>query len=337
VGAPRHVVAKGEGSRKSACGVNDMPTTRRRWLAALLSLPLPGLGHLYLGFPYQAMVAFAVPWIAGAVALLVLFWAPRPLNAVAIWLIPLGGIVGVVVHVWRQTRRAANPYVLKWYNRWYVYVPLIAFAMLVLSPAQQRLLRSSLQAFRIPSGSMEPALLVDDFIFVDKRAAARQHLRRGDVITFRSVEEDSLLVIKRIVGLPGDTLQMTAGALFLNGLPAEESYCRCAHGQKQEDPVLRAKMQHWQLVHYVGTSPESYAPDVEEWGPLVVARDSFMVLGDNRDASYDSRYYGFLPSDHIIGQPMMVYWSFDPESYKALPLLSAVRWSRVGLRVEGEE
>jgi signal peptidase I len=89
-------------------------------------------------------------------------------------------------------------------------------------------------------------------------------------------------------------------------------------------------MREWQVAHLVGHSGH-YAPDLQNWGPLVVPPDSFFALGDNRDASYDCRYYGFIPSSNVIGRASVIYWSFDPGSAGSLG--SRVRWERIGQRL----
>jgi signal peptidase I len=80
----------------------------------------------------------------------------------------------------------------------------------------------------------------------------------------------------------------------------------------------------------VGNEPKSYQPDLSDWGPLVVAAESYFTMGDNRDHTYDSRYWGFVPAEAITGQPRVVYWSYDRENYMPLPQLFAVRWNRIG-------
>ena len=96
--------------------------------------------------------------------------------------------------------------------------------------------------------------------------------------------------------------------------------------------MQRAKMKVWQTQHLAASTPE-YAPDLQTWGPVVVPPDSFFALGDNRDASYDSRYYGFVPFENIVGTPSVIYFSFEPRSPE--PFLGRVRWRRIGRRVDG--
>jgi signal peptidase I len=197
------------------------------------------------------------------------------------------------------------------------------------------------EAFRIPSGSMENTLLIGDFLFVNKalygaevpiihtRLPAVREPKRDDILVFDSVEEEGLKVVKRLIGMPGDTLSMENGELFRNGKRVNEPYAMHSDPTRSEDPIQRAKMREWQLPHLVKRNPTTYQPDLQEWGPIVVPPDSFFMMGDNRDSSYDGRYWGFLPRKNVRGRPLVVYFSYDPSSWRALPFLTAVRWSRL--------
>jgi signal peptidase I len=196
------------------------------------------------------------------------------------------------------------------------------------------------EAFRIPSGSMENTLLVGDFLFVNKaiygaevpllhkRLPAVREPHRGDILVFDSVEEENLKVVKRLIGIPGDTLAMEHGELFRNGKPVEEPYAIHTDPTKSEDPNLRSKMRQWQVKHLVGRDPATYDPDLQDWGPIVVPADSFFMMGDNRDNSYDGRYWGFLPRLNVRGTPLIVYFSYEAGSWRPLPFFTAVRWGR---------
>src|SRR4051812_5776609 len=197
------------------------------------------------------------------------------------------------------------------------------------------------EAFRIPSGSMENTLLIGDFLFVNKalygaevpvihrRLPAVREPRRNDILVFDSVEEEGLKVVKRLIGMPGDTLSMENEELYRNGQRVNEPYAVHSDPTRSEDPIQRAKMREWQLPHLVHRDPSAYQPDLQEWGPIVVPPDSFFMMGDNRDSSYDGRYWGFLPRKNVRGKPLVVYFSYDPSSWRALPFLTAVRWSRL--------
>jgi len=201
------------------------------------------------------------------------------------------------------------------------------------------LLRTMLiQAFRIPSSSMENTLLVGDFLFVNKAVYGAEvpiigsHLpairqpRRGDLIVFDSPETPGLHVVKRVVGVPGDTLSMVENRLWRNGTLLDEPFVVFSDDYVDpEDPRMRA----WQLCCLLRQDPDSYRPTLKNWGPLVVSPDSVFVMGDNRDNSYDSRYWGFLGRDRVAGQPLFIYYSFDRALGGFLSPITAIRWTRI--------
>jgi signal peptidase I len=128
--------------------------------------------------------------------------------------------------------------------------------------------------------------------------------------------------------MPGDTLEMRAGVLARNGEPQSEPYIqRLDSLNDTADPEMRA----WQLAYLLPeVDRDAYRPSRDHWGPLAVPSGQFFVMGDNRDNSYDSRYWGFVDRQVIRGRPLFVYYSFDHESWRALPFLTAIRWGRIG-------
>lgn len=212
---------------------------------------------------------------------------------------------------------------------------------IVFAVAAWLMLRTFLiEAFKIPSGSMENTLLIGDHLFANKAVYGAQvpftHFRtpafrepeRNDLLVFDSVEEEGLKVVKRLIGVPGDTLAMRGGQLYRNGQPVDEPYVRHDNPTLSEGPQNRAKMRAWQVKHLAGADAATYNPDVQDWGPIVVPADSFFMMGDNRDISYDSRYWGFLPRSSVRGTPLIIYYSYDPGSWRALPFVTAIRWNR---------
>ncbi len=196
-----------------------------------------------------------------------------------------------------------------------------------------------LEAFRIPSSSMENTLLVGDFLFVNKaiygaavpftdaHLPAFREPRRNEILVFNSVEED-LDVVKRAVGVAGDTLAMRGGTLYRNGQSVDEPYVVHSDISKSEAPSTRARMRAWQLQYYIGDNPGGYAPDLQDWGPIVVPANSYFMMGDNREESHDSRTWGFLPRDNVQGTPMFIYYSYNGESWRSMPWLTDIRWNR---------
>ena len=197
-----------------------------------------------------------------------------------------------------------------------------------------------LQAFDIPSGSMSNTLQVGDVMMVEKalygatipfttlRLPALREPRRGEILVFRSVEGDFDMV-KRLVGVPGDTLQMVNGQLFRNGQRVAEPYTVHIAARRSESGAERLAMRTWQLPFFVGDDKADYHPDVQHWGPIVVPKGDLFMLGDNRDDSRDSRYWGFLPRTNVVGKPWFLSFSMD----RSRPGLG-VRWDRVGEAVQ---
>ena len=302
---------------------------RKPWIAALLSLPCPGLGHLYAGDLWGMLFSLLLVYLAFTIPVPFALSLSSPITVWLIWLGPLLVICIVPVYAWLSARRAPKSYQLKPYNRWYVYLGCWVGWSILAQFVIQTVRDEVLEAFRIPSGSMEPSVLVGDFIYVDKRPVARGSVENGTIIVFRSIEEEGMQVIKRVVGLPGDTVAMVEGRLQRNGIPINEPYINPSQG-RSEDDLQREKMRGWQSAHLTGDRNAEYRPDLSDWGPLLVPPHSYLALGDNRDHAYDSRYWGFVPEANIVGQPSVVYWSYDKESYKPIPRLFAVRWNRIG-------
>jgi signal peptidase I len=199
------------------------------------------------------------------------------------------------------------------------------------------------EAFKIPSGSMERTLLVGDFLLVNKlvygaevpftgkRLPALREPRLGDVVVFQWPQDPTKNFVKRLVGMPGDTLAMDDGKLVRNGQVVREAYV--VHTDPGMDPA--GEEFRWQRDHLVKTAQAfaGYHPSRNNWGPIVVPRKHYFMLGDNRDNSLDSRYWGFVPDSLVRGRPLVVYYSFETDSGLHSKWLSRVRWNRLGSRV----
>lgn len=173
------------------------------------------------------------------------------------------------------------------------------------------------QAFQIPSGSMENTLLVGDFLLVDKLHFAGKpgawHLlpygtiNRGDIVVFYFPVDASQFLVKRVIGMPGDHIRLRDKIVYVNGSPLQESYAIhkqwMPDGYRDNFPNLRGysrdidRRWRYELSNYVNG------------GELVVPADHYFVMGDNRDNSLDSRYWGFVPRANIVGRPLVIYLS----------------------------
>src|ERR1700722_11212014 len=177
------------------------------------------------------------------------------------------------------------------------------------------------QAFVIPTGSMEDTLLVGDHLLVDKLAYAPsgsigrhvlsyQDPKHGDIIVFRYPPDLSQTLVKRLIGMPGDRIRITNGVVYRNGMRLNEPY---VYHKYEYDP--RVDNFPWQCCRPV---KEEIAQEAQRTmldrnvssGEVVVPANEYFGMGDNRDNSSDSRYWGFIPRDNIIGKPFLIYWSY---------------------------
>ena len=196
----------------------------------------------------------------------------------------------------------------------------------------------AIEAFRIPTASMENTLLVGDFLLVNKavygaqvpgtgvRLPAFDEPERGDVVVFTPPHDPAKNYVKRLVGVAGDTLAMRDKVLFRNGDIVPEDYTRFV------DPLdVHAPGMLWQVEYLADPAVRvEYRPTRDNWGPLVVPEGRYFVLGDNRDDSEDSRYWGFVDASSIKGKPLFVYFSFNPRTLDQVPWLTEIRWDRIG-------
>ena len=177
------------------------------------------------------------------------------------------------------------------------------------------------QAFKIPTGSMENNLLIGDHLLVDKfvfspapSAIERallpvRDVKRGDVIVFKYPMEPERDFIKRVIGLPGETLELKKKVVYINGQPLKEDY-----------------------VHFlvpIGAGGLEAMDKRDDYGPVTVPEGYYFAMGDNRDNSQDSRWWGFLSRDYIKGKALMVYWSYEPDNGSVTSFLTGTRWNRL--------
>ena len=172
------------------------------------------------------------------------------------------------------------------------------------------------QAFQIPSESMEDTLLIGDYLLVDKlrygggtfwdHLIPYRQVRRGDIVVFHYPVNPAQHFVKRVVGVPGDRVRLIKGQVYVNGNPLTEPYVRRSSFVPD---VYRDDFP--QLMDVPGETA-NWAQQMRQWTEnkqLIIPEDSYFVLGDNRDESLDSRYWGFVPRENIIGRPLLIYWS----------------------------
>lgn len=173
------------------------------------------------------------------------------------------------------------------------------------------------QAFQIPSESMENTLLVGDYLLVNKlcyggkgtgfSAMPYQKIARGDIIVFHYPVDPAQHFVKRVIGLPGDKLRMVNKKVFINGKPMDEPY---VHFLEPPNNLFRDNFPRTDIPAY-GLEGKWWLEmrKLVEDGQLIIPEGHYFVMGDNRDDSQDSRYWGFVPRENIIGRPLVIYWS----------------------------
>jgi len=194
-------------------------------------------------------------------------------------------------------------------------------------------------AYKVPTGSMQPTLKPGDFIF-SSRMSYGVHLplidhvlspelpERGDLVVFSYPQQKNISYVKRVVALPGDRVQVVDGRLIINEVPV--TYELGEEGAQHDNPnpelfeIYREKMQdHSHSVIFQKENSQ------KNFGPLVVPPDEVFLLGDNRDASDDSRYWGTVPMDHLVGKVFLVWLSLDWQAKWGGERYPSVRWNRV--------
>lgn len=177
-----------------------------------------------------------------------------------------------------------------------------------------------IQAFKIPSGSMLPTLQIGDHLLVNKflygikvpftgkLLIPIKDPKHGDVVVFRFPEDRKIDYIKRVIGVPGDKIEIRNKSLVINGKKIED-----AHGQFTSTASLPA-----------GTSPK------DNFGPITVPEGKIFVMGDNRDNSYDSRFWGYVDQTDVLGKAIIIYWSWDIQKpLLSVDRLASIRWGRL--------
>ena len=193
------------------------------------------------------------------------------------------------------------------------------------------------QTLVVTSHSMEATLLDGDFVVVNRAAVGSRipftntripgysRPEFGDVFAFDSPTEPGNRIVKRLIGLPGDTIEMRQRILYLNGEPKKEPYLSAENRPDERNPLML-----WQQAYVVDNIRDGYRPSRDNWGPLVVPSDSFFMLGDNRDRSFDSRYWGFVGSTELIGRVMAIYFSYGRAAQDGQLSSARVRTERIG-------
>lgn len=286
-----HKVAKKYNAKHDLTLETDIK--KKPWLAVFLSYLLPGIGQFY-----NKQVLKGLAFIIGIIVLLILENIHYLFAILTILLYFLAvkdafefaeRINGTNKKILEQGSKGARIFV----------IVVILFGHM---PFPDIVKAHFIQAYKFPSGSMIPSLLIGDHILIDK--TSKDSTKRGDLIVFKYPEDPERDFIKRVIGLGGETIEARDKIIYINGKAIEEPYVQ------HTDNTIRPG----------GVEPR------DNFGPIVIPEGKFFVMGDNRDQSYDSRYWGYVPKEYIKGKAFKIYWSWDSKNSKA-------RWDRIGMEI----
>jgi signal peptidase I len=270
-----------------------------------MSFFIAGLGQVYAGRLGRGVLGYILSCFAVLLSIILLVKLSFGLLPLAQMLV-INTIIGVLLAIdaYKLAKKAGD-FIPKFYNKWYVYL-LLVILVGYLSPAFY-VAYAVMGAARVPTGAMQNTVLPGDHVVLDKTAynlrnpltgaivTAFRTPQRGDIITFIAPKEPSETYMHRVVGLPGDKVEVKGTQLFINDKVVGESY-----------------------AHY-----ETADAQFADFGPAVVPESEIFVLGDNRNNSYDSRFWGGVPFANIGGKAKGIYWSLDEPS-------GQIRWERIG-------
>jgi signal peptidase I len=352
-------------SALSADTKRPVESRRRAGLAGVLGFVWPGVGYLYAGEILRGvLLLLLLPPVELAIFLLAVL-VPLPVANIvipaALWL----ALHALLAYGAYHAACIASPFgpdrPVPFFSRWYgclVGVVLGVGPNLLWAHAYRT---TFMEAYKIPSGGMEPTLLIGDHLLAVKwaygwREPVFGHLisdarppKRGDLVIFRYPQDRSRVFIKRCIGLPGETVEVRGRAVLIDGNPLDEPYAHflVSEDQRRVDEDRRRSVE---IILKSRTPNDPRLRDLlrsaDNWGPQVVPVDRYFVLGDNRDNSRDSRFWGFVPQEDLLGRALVVYWSYEAtrEEYHrsgvvawvedALSAFGRTRWQRTGRRLK---
>jgi len=302
---------------------------RKPLFALALSLFLIGLGQLYNGKLRKGILFFLISLIFPL--LLLQLTVVIPIKMLIAFLVlsllaSLGIYIWAALDAWKQAKRIGKNYTLKTYNKLYIYILLIiALNLFNYGPIVdwQKICVFALP-YRMASQSMAPALLHGDFIMTDSRidhSAENHGLKRGELVVFKYPQNKEKHFIKRIIGLPGDEIEIKGMELFVNGERRTGKEVSFLEGRRDENIpegtiafYEEGDLGTYKVLFIEGTPREDLSISVPE--------GFCFVLGDNRDNSFDSRHWGMIPLDDVVARAKQIYFSKNPKG--------GIRWERIG-------
>lgn len=256
---------------------------RHRILSFLLSLVTPGLGQIYNGQFKKGdsyLVGFLLAYIIFSFLLFKFY-------GMIFYLITMIGFFLFILLDALLGAIKLKEIALKSYNKWYIYLIIFLLSSVALRPLLSWTIKNNIaRAYKIPSSAMEPTLLVGDYLMADMKIYKSEKPKRGDIIIFEFPKDPSKDFIKRVIGLEEEKVEIINNKIYTND-------------KLLDDPWGYFEESGW-LKHF---------PGLENFGPVVIPKNSLFVLGDNRNNSQDSRFWGFLNIEKVKGKALYLYWA----------------------------
>ena len=296
---------------------NKKSVQRRWWIAGLFSYLVPGLGQVYNGQATKGLFYnFLITLWGGVVFSFVFHMMKQSITPINIALLFVILFISLMAHLFiifeaiKTSRRRRMEDGLKAYNRWTIYLAVIVISLTVDYSVSNAVKENIIKPFRIPTGSMEPTLLNGDFLLSNQVYYSGTNPTRGEVVIMKYPENEKINYIKRIIGMPGDTLEIRDKMFYIDNQQIDEPYIKITDAENIRQPsVLR-----------------------DNYGPVIVSSDEYFVMGDYRDNSLDSRDWGMVKRHQIIGKPVFIYWSWDGKipAWNVFRKLASIRFGRIG-------
>lgn len=279
---------------------------RKLWIAGLLTILIIGLGHLYSGRVQKGVFLYIGQYVALMVCVILILIFPSLLVLAACVVLGVAYFIYSIVDSVLCAKGTKPTYHLKKYNRWYVYLGIFFVCSFIVQPAVSHTIKTYwAQAYKIPSGAMKPTLMPGDHILVRKGLAVKDGVQKGDIVVFPYPEDPSKSFIKRVIGLGGQRIEVKEKNVIINNEIIGEPY----------------------KIHMDSRDIPEHHSTRDNMPSVVIPDDSVFLMGDNRDNSHDSRFWGTVKKSSIAGKAAVVYWSWDKESFK-------IRWDRIGQTVD---
>jgi len=274
---------------------------RKPIIALLLSFIQPGLGQMYNGQLKKGIIFSLGYALLVLLSITVLFCH---FIGMFVSIFCLCVLIGFGLGDAFSSAHKIKELELKPYNKWYLYIFVVIIFSFSIALLAENIRFRNFKAYKIPSGAMEPTLLVGDHIIADLKCYESTKPKRGDVIIFAYPKDTSKDFIKRVIGLEGDKIFIKDKMLYINDRPYFDPY-----GVYADHSIIPGDIQ-----------PR------DNFGPVIVPKDSYFVLGDNRDRSADSRFWGFVESRHIKGKALYIYFSWGGWGGS----MQDIKWRRIG-------